>query len=196
MSSAVGDIRVSRQGKIESITVTGEIDLSNVAALDDALRSALSGTTISCLLDLSLVEFMDSSVVHALLQWSKEAQVSAREGLAIMVGEDTEATRVLGVVGLMKRLPVFSTREAATTALEIGQKPRSERPLKWLTDLELAAERQEAQPAPTTPPAGSMTPSPSRTPVDATPTRRPRLDCSRFRKSQLVVPNQYGKIGK
>jgi len=145
MSSAVEDIRVSRQGKIESITVTGEIDLSNVAALDDALRSALSGTTVSCLLDLSLVEFMDSSVVHSLLRWSKEAQVSAREGLAIMVGEDTEATRVLGVVGLMKRLPVFSTREAATTALEIGQKPRSERPLKWLTDRELAAERQEAQ---------------------------------------------------
>lgn len=139
------DVRVSRQGKIETITVAGEIDVSNVAALDEALRRALSGTTISCLLDLSLVEFMDSSVVHTLVRWSKEAQVSAREGLAIVVGEDTEATRVLGLVGLTKRLPVFSTREAATTALEIGQKPRSERPLMWLTDLELAAEREAAQ---------------------------------------------------
>lgn len=143
---AVEEIRVSREGTIESITVTGELDLSNVGALDEALRSALSGTTISCLLDVSQITFMDSSVVHTLLRWSKEAQVSAREGLAIMVGgEDTVATRVLALVGLMERLPVFSTSAAATTALELGRKPRSERPLRWLTDLELAAEREAAQ---------------------------------------------------
>ena len=57
-------IRVSRQGLIESITVTGELDRSNVGALDEALRSALYGTTTSCLLDLSQLTFMDSSVVH------------------------------------------------------------------------------------------------------------------------------------
>lgn len=145
IGAGVENIHVSREGNIESITVTGEIDLSNVAALDEALHGALSGTTTSCLLDLSQVEFMDSSVVHTLLRWSKEAQVSAREGLAIMVGEATEAGRVLDLVGLMNRLPVFSTRETATTALEMGQKPRPERPLRWLTDLELAAEREAAQ---------------------------------------------------
>jgi anti-anti-sigma factor len=144
--AAMEDIRVSREGSIESITVTGEIDLSNVAALDEALRSALSGATMSCLLDLSEVGFMDSSAVHTLIRWSKEAQVSAREGLAIMVGgADTAAARVLSVAGLMKRLPVFDSRDAALRALELGQRPRSERPLRWLTDLELAAERDSAQ---------------------------------------------------
>ena len=50
---------------------------------------------------------------------SKEPQVSAREGLAIVVGEDTEATRVLGVVGLTKRLPMFAAeREAAQTVAD------------------------------------------------------------------------------
>jgi hypothetical protein len=89
---------------------------------------------------------MDSSATHTLLRWSREAQVSAREGLAIMVGgKDTAATRVLSVVGLMKRLPVFDSRDAAMKALEIGQRPRSERPLRWLTDLELATERDAAQ---------------------------------------------------
>ena len=146
ITAPVNDIRVSRQGRVESIMVMGEIDLSNVAALDDALRTALSGTAASCLLDLSEITFMDSSVVHTLVRWSKEAQVSAREGLAIMVGgEGTEATRVLRLVGLMKRLPVFDSPAAALTALEIGQKPRAERPLRWLTDLELAAEREAAQ---------------------------------------------------
>jgi anti-sigma B factor antagonist len=144
--AAMEEIRVSRQGSIEAITVTGELDLSNVAALDEALGNALSGTTKSCLLDLSEITFMDSSVIHTLIRWSKEAQVSTREGLAIMVGgKDTEATRVLTLTGLTKRLPVFASRDAAMTALKLGQRPRSERPLSWLTDLELAAEREQAQ---------------------------------------------------
>jgi anti-sigma B factor antagonist len=142
----MAEIRVARQGSIEAISVTGELDLSNVARLDEALGNALSGTTKSCLLDLSEITFMDSSVIHTLIRWSKEAQVSAREGLAIMVGDkDTQATRVLTLTGLMKRLPVFSSRNAAMTALKLGQRPRSERPLSWLTDLELLAEREEAQ---------------------------------------------------
>jgi anti-sigma B factor antagonist len=144
--AAMEEIRVARQGSIEAIAVTGELDVSNVAALDEALGNALSGTTKSCLLDLSEVTFMDSSVIHTLIRWSKEAQVSAREGLAIMVGDaDTQATRVLTVAGLMKRLPVFSSGDAAMAALKLGQKPRWERPLSWLTDLELLTEREEAQ---------------------------------------------------
>ena len=140
------DIRVSHLGSIEVVTVTGEIDLSNVAELDDALQNALSGTTTSCLLDLSEVTFMDSSVVHALIRWSKEAQVSVRDGLAIMVGgKDTEPTRVLSLAGMMKRLPVFDSPDAAMTALELGRKPRPERPLRWLSDLELHTEREQAQ---------------------------------------------------
>jgi anti-sigma B factor antagonist len=142
----VEQIRRSYEGPIETIEVTGEIDMSNVDALDEALRSALSGESPSCLLDLSELSFMDSSVVHTLVRWSKEAQVSAREGLAILIGgADTEATRVLSMVGLMKRLPVFASRDAAMTALQLGRKPRPQRPLRWLTDTELAAEREAAQ---------------------------------------------------
>ena len=144
--SAVEDIRVSREGTIESITATGEIDVSNVATLDDALRSSFSGDTTSCVLDLSEIGFMDSSVIHLLVRWSKETQVSAREALAIIVGgQDTEAARVLSMVGLMTHLPVFASHAAAIQALELGRKPRTERPLRWLSDLELAAEREQAQ---------------------------------------------------
>jgi hypothetical protein len=45
----------------------------------------------------------------------------------------------------MKRLPVFASRDAAMTALQFGRKPRPERLLRWLTDAELAAERDAAQ---------------------------------------------------
>jgi hypothetical protein len=55
--------------------------------------------------------------------------VSTREGLVIMVGgDDAEATRVLALVGLIGRLPVFASQAAAKQALGIGRKPRPERP--------------------------------------------------------------------
>jgi hypothetical protein len=48
-------------------------------------------------------------------------------------------------VGVIKRLPTFGTSEAAKLALDQGRRPRTERPLTWLTDLELATERDAAQ---------------------------------------------------
>lgn len=91
-------------------------DLSNVERLDKTLEQVLSsgGSTASCLLDLSAVTFMDSSVVNALVRWSKETQVSEREGLAILVGgRESRAARVLTLVGLIDRLPVFDSVDAA-----------------------------------------------------------------------------------
>jgi anti-anti-sigma factor len=142
----MNEITLTRDGAVDTVVVTGERDMSNVEALDEAVRSVLSDESTSCLLDLSGVTFMDSTVVHALVRWSKEAQVSEREALAIVVGSpDTPAARVLEVVGLLKRLPVFATRQAAKLALEHGRQPRTTRPLGWLTDLELLTEREDAQ---------------------------------------------------
>lgn len=139
-------ISVTREGAIDIVALTGERDMSNVGALNDAVNTVLSDDSTSCLLDLSGLTFMDSSVVRSLVHWSKEAQVSEREALAIMVGGvDTPAAKVLDLVGLLERLPVFATREAAKQALEQGRRPRAARPLEWLTDLELAAERADAQ---------------------------------------------------
>jgi anti-anti-sigma factor len=143
----VDEIRVTRQDGIDVLTVVGEFDLSNVNRLDEALSKVFSeNAAASCLLDLSEVTFMDSSVVRALVRWSKEVQVSDREALAIMVGgRDTPAAKILTLIGLIDRLPVFDSLGTAALALETGQKPRSDRALRWLTDLELAAEREEAQ---------------------------------------------------
>ena len=138
---------MTRQGDIDAVVVVGELDLSNIESLEKALETVLSrGSTASCLLDLSEATFIDSSVVHALVRWSKEAQVSEREGLAILVGaRESPAARLLALVGLIDRLPVFRSVDAATAALRNGRMPRTERPLRWLTDLELAEEREQAQ---------------------------------------------------
>jgi anti-anti-sigma factor len=143
----VNRVRVTRNGTVDTIEVIGEFDVSNVESLDKALEASLSrGATASCLLDLTGVTFMDSSVVNALVRWSKETQISEREGLAILVGgPESPAIRVLELIGLAERLPLFTSLDAALAAIEAGKKPRGERPLRWLTDLELASEREQAQ---------------------------------------------------
>ena len=85
------------------------------------------------------MRFMDSSVVHSAVGCSKEAQVSEREALAIVVGgADTPAARSLGLVGLLKWLPV-PRREA---------RPRRRRP------RQTTAARGPLRPGCTAPAAG------------------------------------------
>ena len=143
----MNEVRVTRHGDVDTLEAVGEFDLSNIEGLDTALAASLSrGARASCLLDLSAVTFMDSTVLRALVRWSKEAQVSEREGLAILVGEpESPAAKVLRLVGLADRLPLVTSLDAAMAALDAGKKPRSDRPLRWLTDLELASEREQAQ---------------------------------------------------
>jgi anti-anti-sigma factor len=141
------EITTRREGTVDVVEVVGEVDLSNVHALDEALKTALSDQTTSCLVDLSQLSFLDSSVVKAMVRWSNDAQLSERESLAIVVGEDTPAERLFELVGLTTRLPIFRLRDAAHTALVEGQRARTQRTLKWLTDAELTTARSDAQAA-------------------------------------------------
>lgn len=142
----MSQILASRDGTIDVLRATGEYDLSNVDDLNEALRQSLLDETTSCLLDLSELEFMDSSVIHALVRWCNDVQLSEREALAIVSGDDaTAASRILDAVGLRTRLPVFSSPENAMTALLEGQQAREERSLEWLTDAELESARDQAR---------------------------------------------------
>jgi anti-anti-sigma factor len=141
------DIRVTRSGTIDLIEVSGEIDLSNVADLDEALTQALSDDTPCCLLDLSAVSFLDSTVVHRLIRWQADAQLSAREALAVATGKDTPTVRILTLSGVIRHLPLFTTQKAAQTALLEGQRARKQRRLRWLTDADLATAHTDAQTA-------------------------------------------------
>ncbi len=156
-------IRVTRSGSIDLIEVSGEIDLSNVADLDEALTQAFSRDTPCCLLDLSAVSFLDSTVVHLLIRWQADAQLSAREALAVATGKDTPTVRILTLSGVLRHLPLFTTQQAARTALQEGQRARSQRRLRWLTDADLATAPPRHRPRATTPPNASKTSLPRNT---------------------------------
>ena len=141
----MAEVSATRNGTVDVLAAHGEFDLANIEILNRALRDALSDDTSSCLLDLADVAFLDSSVIHTLIKWSTDVQLSEREALAIVIGGDTIARRLLSFVGLTTQLPVFETREAAVRALVEGQRSRKQRTLEWLTDAELGQAREDAQ---------------------------------------------------
>jgi len=55
----------SRDGELV-LTVSGEIDLSNVATFDDALTTAVTDSGATLTVDLSGVEYLDSAAVNVL----------------------------------------------------------------------------------------------------------------------------------
>lgn len=113
----VKEITVYPDGGIEVVEAVGELDMSNVALLDDALKAALSNDSSCCLLDLSGLAFLDSSVINALVRWSRDVQADHRGALAVCVGRHTPAARLVELVGLDDRLPIFTSRDGAKTAL-------------------------------------------------------------------------------
>jgi anti-anti-sigma factor len=141
----VEEIKTRREGTIEVVEALGELDMSNVDVLNGALKIALSDETTSCLLDLAGLDFLDSTVIKALVRWSNDAQLSDREALAIVVGEETPAARLVDLLGLPGRLPIFTTGAAARTALLEGQRARAQRSLEWLTDAELNVAGSDAR---------------------------------------------------
>jgi anti-anti-sigma factor len=141
----VEEIKTRREGTIEVVEAPGELEMSNVDLLNHALKIALSNEKTSCLLDLAGLDFLDSTVIKALVRWSNDAQLSDREALAIVVGDDTPAARLVDVLGLTGRLPIFKTGAAAGTALLDGRRARDQRSLEWLTDAELNTARSDAQ---------------------------------------------------
>ena len=59
-------LRIRERGTIVLAAVEGEVDLSNKEALISQLTEAVSNSATGLLLDLSKLEFMDSSGVHML----------------------------------------------------------------------------------------------------------------------------------
>ncbi len=90
------------------IRLLGEVDISNVAQLSDAM-TRLSDEQARVVVDLSEVEFADSSTLHALSETSE--RLPGR--VVIVVPEDSQANLVFEASGYIERLPVVRSREEA-----------------------------------------------------------------------------------
>ncbi len=94
------------------LSVHGEIDLVSAPVLRKFLLPVVEHQTGPVVVDLSEVDFMDSTGVHVLVDTLRRLEAQNRR-LAIACHKDGQIHRVLALVGLLDALRVHGSRESA-----------------------------------------------------------------------------------
>ena len=102
-------------GGAPGVAVRGEVDVSAVAALTEALDAAIRDSEGAFVIDLCDVEFLDSSGLSALLR--ARALLARDERQLAVVCPPGPVRRLFDVVGIGDLLVVMETREEAASAL-------------------------------------------------------------------------------
>ncbi|HEY0416059.1 MAG TPA: STAS domain-containing protein [Gaiellaceae bacterium] len=100
---------VEEVGDAVVVRLAGELDLHNAPDVRAALADAIGRSPARVVVDLSAVEFVDSTALGALVE--AHAKLGA-QGLALAAPQH-EPRRTLHVSGLDRRLAVHDTVEAA-----------------------------------------------------------------------------------
>ena len=97
-----------------TVSVRGEIDLYTAPQLQEELSSALNAEPERLLIDMSQVEFCDSTGMNVLLSALKQAKEQG--GMLELAGPRPAVRKILQVTGLDSVFTVHDTTEAANPA--------------------------------------------------------------------------------
>jgi anti-anti-sigma factor len=104
------DITVRHERGAVIATVTGEIDISTVSGLREALFK-LADTGQALIVDLNKVTFIDSAGLGALIGAYRQA--TARGGSLHAVCDRPQTRKLLWLTGVDRRIPLTATVDAA-----------------------------------------------------------------------------------
>lgn len=99
MTQPLGTVRTSLGEDSVTVTVSGEIDLSNAAEVEEQLVAAIPNQVHAATLDLSDVEYIDSIGMRILFRLAAQLD-TAQISLTLRAPLDSPARRVIEVAGL------------------------------------------------------------------------------------------------
>jgi anti-sigma B factor antagonist len=103
-----------READVTVVAAAGDLDIVTSPRLDGSLAQARRATS-NVILDLSAVDFMDTSCLAVIVgHWKK---LAARGGVLALAGARYRYTKTLWITGLADRLPMYDTVDAAIAAL-------------------------------------------------------------------------------
>ena len=101
-------VAVTHDDDLVIVTLTGEIDLSNASDLESAILEAVPNGADGLLLDVSQLDYLDSSGVRLLL--SVAGRLSWRgQGFALASPEGSRCRRVLSLAGVEGAFPIAAS---------------------------------------------------------------------------------------
>lgn len=104
------EVHSEREGELAIVSFRGEFDYAEMGTAQEEISAAEAQHPTVLVLDLTDLEFMDSSAVRVILQADSRAREQGRR-LAVVTGNGPPH-RVLSILGLTDRLDVVASRDA------------------------------------------------------------------------------------
>jgi anti-sigma B factor antagonist len=101
-------------GVVTVVAVTGDVDMSTAPQLEQQLTELADNGATSLVVDLSGVDFLDSSALGVLVGMHK--RLAANSGAVKLVCGHPRIERIFAITRLTEVLPVFDSVAAATAA--------------------------------------------------------------------------------
>jgi anti-sigma B factor antagonist len=108
------DVTIEERGDTVHLTLRGELDISTATRLEEDLRRVEAGAPSVLVLDLSKLDFMDSTGLRLLIGADARARKDGRRLVLIRGNEMIQ--RVLRVTRLDERLEILSDPGAPASA--------------------------------------------------------------------------------
>lgn len=102
-------LAIDHKNGVTVVRLGGELDLYNADRVREGLAEALAGAPARVVIDMSEVEFVDSTALGVLIEARSKL---GKDGLALAAPQ-LETRRALEVSGLVRHLPVHDTLDDA-----------------------------------------------------------------------------------
>ena len=116
MSDDLATLRTRERGGIVIAVVEGEIDLSNAGTLQVELAAAVSNAARGLVVDLSALEFLDSSGVHMLYDIA-DRLATRQQRFAVVLEQDAPPRRAIELSGVEPAAWLHPDQSSALAAL-------------------------------------------------------------------------------
>jgi anti-anti-sigma factor len=104
-------VELENRGDVLVARISGEVDLSNAAAVTDHLIDATPNSATALVLDLTATTYLDSSGVRMLFELAQRLRNRGQE-LQLVVPEESNVRRVLLLTEVERVVPLASSVEA------------------------------------------------------------------------------------
>ena len=118
--SPLANLQTERDSSLVIAIVTGEVDPSNARDLRRQLTAAVPNDAMAVVLDLSEVDYLDSSGVQMIFELAERLD-ARQQRLAVVAPDGAPARKVLDIVSLDATAPLATTREEAAARLAAEQ---------------------------------------------------------------------------
>jgi len=116
---SLADLHITTRDGVIVVTLTGEIDMSNAGDLRNAIVEATPNDALGVVLDLSLVDYIDSAGIHLLYRLGDGLRARGQT-LRVVIPTQSVAGDSLRLAGVKRHVDVVSELDEGVRAVALS----------------------------------------------------------------------------